>query len=114
MQSLGKKIVLDERGNPLEVIIPWQQFCEISQSLGLDFVKSGSSDRTPPESSPAFRKQVESHLLQAIDSGPARTLDRKGWDQIRSAGIKFTTQRKGVRKSNERLSHTAPRRARSQ
>jgi len=34
--ALQKKIVVDEHGQPLEVIIPWVQFCELSEALGLD------------------------------------------------------------------------------
>ena len=37
MTAIQKKIVIDEHGEPLEVIIPWAQFCEISEALGLDF-----------------------------------------------------------------------------
>ena len=36
MQAIRKKIVVDERGNPREVIISWRQFCEMSEALGLD------------------------------------------------------------------------------
>jgi hypothetical protein len=36
MTALQKKIVIDERGQPLEVIIPWAQFCELAEALGLD------------------------------------------------------------------------------
>jgi len=36
MISIHKKIVIDEHGNPHEVIIPWDQFQEIAEILGLD------------------------------------------------------------------------------
>jgi len=36
MTAIQKKIVIDEHGEPLEVIIPWAQFCELSEALGLD------------------------------------------------------------------------------
>ena len=36
MTAIHKKIVVDEQGAPLEVIIPWAQFCEMSEALGLD------------------------------------------------------------------------------
>ncbi len=36
MTAIQKKIVIDEHGEPQEVIIPWRQFCEISEALGLD------------------------------------------------------------------------------
>lgn len=36
MTVIQKKIVVDEHGVPQEVIIPWAQFCELSEALGLD------------------------------------------------------------------------------
>ena len=36
MIAIQKKIVIDEHGVPQEVIIPWAQFCELSEALGLD------------------------------------------------------------------------------
>jgi hypothetical protein len=36
MLNLSKKIVIDEYGNPYEVIIPWEQFQTITEMLGLD------------------------------------------------------------------------------
>ena len=36
MTAIQKKIVVDEKGNPQEVIIPWTQFCELMEELGLD------------------------------------------------------------------------------
>lgn len=36
MTAIDKKIVVNERGEPQEVIIPWAQFCELSEALGLD------------------------------------------------------------------------------
>ncbi|MEQ1861694.1 MAG: hypothetical protein ABMA13_17385 [Chthoniobacteraceae bacterium] len=37
MIAIQKKIVVDEHGEPQEVIIPWAQFCELTEALGLDF-----------------------------------------------------------------------------
>jgi hypothetical protein len=34
--KLQKKIVVNERGEPKEVNIPWKQFCEIAEALGFD------------------------------------------------------------------------------
>lgn len=34
--NIHKKIVVDEQGNPQEVIIPWEEFQEIAELLGLD------------------------------------------------------------------------------
>ncbi len=42
--ALQKKIVVDERGQPLEVIIPWAQFCELSEALGLDLDDEAITD----------------------------------------------------------------------
>ena len=36
MNAIQKRIVIDEHGEPLEVIIPWAHFCELSEALGLD------------------------------------------------------------------------------
>ena len=36
MMNIHKKIVVDEQGNPQEVIIPWNEFQEIAELLGLD------------------------------------------------------------------------------
>ncbi|EDZ66217.1 hypothetical protein NOC27_2897 [Nitrosococcus oceani AFC27] len=34
--NIHKKIVVDEQGNPQEVIIPWDEFQELAEILGLD------------------------------------------------------------------------------
>lgn len=44
MISIHKKIVIDECGNPYEVIIPWAQFQEISEILGLDLDSEALED----------------------------------------------------------------------
>ncbi|NPA49051.1 MAG: hypothetical protein GXO20_03660 [Thermodesulfobacteria bacterium] len=36
MFSIPKKVVYDENGKPIEVIIPWEVFVEIEEALGLD------------------------------------------------------------------------------
>lgn len=36
MIDIHKKIVTDEKGNPSDVIIPWNEFQEIMELLGLD------------------------------------------------------------------------------
>ena len=36
MIEIQKKIVNDENGNPSDVIIPWKQFKQIEEILGLD------------------------------------------------------------------------------
>ena len=44
MTAIQKKIVVDEAGNPQEVIIPWAQFCELMEELGLDLDEEASAD----------------------------------------------------------------------
>ena len=44
MIAIQKKIVFDERGAPQEVIIPWAQFCELSEALGLDLDATGQAE----------------------------------------------------------------------
>ncbi|HMP08030.1 MAG TPA: hypothetical protein PJ982_16905 [Lacipirellulaceae bacterium] len=36
MQTIPRKLVVDERGAPLEVILPWPAFCELAETLGWD------------------------------------------------------------------------------
>ena len=42
--EIHKKIVIDEHGNPQEVIIPWAEFQEISDILGLDLDQEAIKD----------------------------------------------------------------------
>jgi PHD/YefM family antitoxin component YafN of YafNO toxin-antitoxin module len=44
MTAIRKKIVVDERGKPREVIIPWSQFCEMAEALGLDLDARARAD----------------------------------------------------------------------
>jgi PHD/YefM family antitoxin component YafN of YafNO toxin-antitoxin module len=44
MITIQKKIVVDENGVPQEVIIPWAQFCELSEALGLDLDEEAMAD----------------------------------------------------------------------
>ena len=36
MVNIQKKIITDDYGKPLEVIIPWTDFCHIAEMMGLD------------------------------------------------------------------------------
>jgi len=36
MNVLNKKLVVDAAGRPLEVIVPYEQFLEMEEALGLD------------------------------------------------------------------------------
>jgi PHD/YefM family antitoxin component YafN of YafNO toxin-antitoxin module len=44
MIKIQRKIVVDERGAPKEAIIPWKQFCEMAETLGLDLDEQAASD----------------------------------------------------------------------
>lgn len=44
MIAIPKKIVVDERGKPREVIISWSKFCELCEALGLDLDKQAQAD----------------------------------------------------------------------
>ncbi len=44
MIEIHKKIVVDENGNPMEVIIPWNEYNEMEELLGLDLSKSAIED----------------------------------------------------------------------
>ena len=44
MIKIQKKIVVNERGEPKEAIIPWKQFCEIAEALGFDLDEEARID----------------------------------------------------------------------
>ncbi len=44
MMSIHRKIVVDEHGNPQEVIIPWDEFQGIAEILGLDLDSTALED----------------------------------------------------------------------
>ena len=44
MLTVHKKVVKDDKGNPLEVIIPWEEYKEIEESLGLDLTQEAIDD----------------------------------------------------------------------
>lgn len=44
MMNIHKKIVVDEQGDPQEVIIPWDEFQEIAEILGLDLDSEALDD----------------------------------------------------------------------
>jgi len=44
MITVHKKIVLDGKGKPTEVIIPWVEYREIEELLGLDLDKTAIED----------------------------------------------------------------------
>ena len=44
MAAIEKKIVVDEQGRPLEVILSWKQFCELMEQLGYDLDEEAQGD----------------------------------------------------------------------
>lgn len=44
MFAIQKKIVVDEQGQPQEVLIPWEQYQQISEMLGLDLDDDALAD----------------------------------------------------------------------
>lgn len=44
MISIHRKLVVDNHGRPKEVIIPWKEFLEIENLLGLDLNKEAIED----------------------------------------------------------------------
>jgi len=42
--TITHKRVVDEAGNPKEAIIPWDQFVELQEILGLDFTAEEERD----------------------------------------------------------------------
>ena len=44
MLTVHKKLVLDRKGNPTEVIIPWTEFKKMEELLGLDLDKTAIED----------------------------------------------------------------------
>ena len=42
--TITRKIVLDEEGNPSEVLIPYAQFVELAETYGLDFDENEQSE----------------------------------------------------------------------
>ncbi len=44
MLTIHKKVVKDVNGNPTEVIIPWEEYKRIEESLGLDLSQEAIED----------------------------------------------------------------------
>lgn len=44
MITIHKKLVVDDRGRPQEVIIPWEEYREIVEMLGLDLDADAVAD----------------------------------------------------------------------
>jgi hypothetical protein len=46
------------------------------------------------EQAVSVKARLERHLLESLDSGPARQLERKGWSDIRAKGLAMARRRK--------------------
>ena len=44
MLTIHKKLVVDEHGTPQEVIVPWEEFRQIEELLGLDLDAEAVAD----------------------------------------------------------------------
>ncbi|MFM7174212.1 MAG: hypothetical protein ACKO4U_14395 [Caldilinea sp.] len=44
MRAIQKKLVVDEQGDPQEVIISWKQYQEIIEMMGLDLDEEAIAD----------------------------------------------------------------------
>lgn len=44
MSTIAKKIVVDERGNPLEVIIAWSDYQDLAERMGWDLDELEAAD----------------------------------------------------------------------
>ena len=44
MNAIPKKIVVDAKGAPVEVILPWATFCDVVERLGLDLDTEAETD----------------------------------------------------------------------
>ena len=44
MTAIHKKVVFNEKGSPVEVILPWDTFCELAETLGLDLDAPARAD----------------------------------------------------------------------
>jgi hypothetical protein len=42
--KLSVKLAREERGTPVEVILPWSTFCELTEMLGLDLDAKAETD----------------------------------------------------------------------
>jgi len=57
MITISKKFIVDEQGRPKEVIIPWEQFQQISEMLGLDLDENAMNDLRKAQRDRAAKNQ---------------------------------------------------------
>ncbi len=57
MLTISKKYIVDEHGQPKEVIIPWEQYLQIIEMLGLDLDEDGIADLRQAQQDRAAKNQ---------------------------------------------------------
>ena len=57
MLTIPKKYIVDEQGRPQEVIIPWEQYQQISEVLGLDLDEKAIADLRQAQHDRATKNQ---------------------------------------------------------
>jgi len=57
MLTIHKKLVVDKHGMPMEVIIPWEEYREMEELLGLDLDKAAINDLKQAQSDRAKGKK---------------------------------------------------------
>jgi hypothetical protein len=59
MRRIPRKLVVDDQGMPMEVIIPWKEFREIEELLGLDLDAAACDDlKTARQDREARKKEA--------------------------------------------------------
>ena len=66
MLTLHKKMIVDECGNPTDVVIPWLEFVELSDLLGLDLDEEAMDDLKAAQADRQASKQDAFLDLDAI------------------------------------------------
>jgi hypothetical protein len=66
MLTISKKYIVDEQGRPQEVIIPWKQYQQISEILGLDLDENAVDDLHQAQRDRAMKNQDAYVDLTAI------------------------------------------------
>ncbi len=67
MLTIHKKLVVDEEGRPQEVIIPWVQYQQISEMLGLDLDEEAVEDLRQARQDRATKNLNAYVNLDAVD-----------------------------------------------
>ncbi len=66
MLTISKKYIVDDQGQPQEVIIPWKQYQQISEILGLDLDENAIDDLHQAQRDRALKNQDAYVDLAAI------------------------------------------------